>query len=119
VAQARVFRSEEVLWYTPPGHHRAYSKLLVGPDTGSRYIDFRLSLYPPEGYAEGHVHQRAENIYYIIRGHGVVDLDGRRHLVGPNSVVYIPPGVQHAIYNSGTEDLLFVVMASPPEDMPR
>ncbi len=119
MAKARVFCAEELLWSSPPGHHRAYSKLLVGPETGSRYLDFRISLYPPEGYAEEHVHQEAENVYFILRGRAVVDLDGQRHIAGPNTVVFIPPGVRHAVYNTGDEDLLFVVVAAPAQDMPR
>jgi len=34
-------------------------------------------------------------------------------------VVFIPPGVEHGISNTGFEDLIFIVIASPPQDMPR
>lgn len=30
----------------------------------------------------------------------------------------IPPGVRHGIFNTGLEDLVFIVVASPPSDMP-
>ena len=122
MTEARVFRAEEINWYEPPGHFRGYSKLLVGPDSPlarCQELDFRISLYPPEGYVEEHVHQESENIYYIIRGHGALDLDGQRHVVGPNTVAYIPPGVRHSIRNTGNEDLLFIVIATKPGDMPR
>jgi oxalate decarboxylase/phosphoglucose isomerase-like protein (cupin superfamily) len=33
--------------------------------------------------------------------------------------VFIPPGVKHGIYNTGLEDLVFVVVACPADDMPR
>jgi mannose-6-phosphate isomerase-like protein (cupin superfamily) len=33
-------------------------------------------------------------------------------------VVHIPPGVRHGIFNTGVEDLVFIVVASPPYDMP-
>ncbi len=33
-------------------------------------------------------------------------------------VVHIPPGVRHGIFNTGLEDLVFLVVASPPGDMP-
>lgn len=33
-------------------------------------------------------------------------------------VVHIPPGVRHGIFNTGLEDLVFLVVASPPADMP-
>ena len=34
-------------------------------------------------------------------------------------VVHIPAGVRHGIFNTGLEDLIFIVVASPPADMPQ
>jgi mannose-6-phosphate isomerase-like protein (cupin superfamily) len=36
----------------------------------------------------------------------------RRH-----DVVFVPPGVRHAIYNTGLSDLTFIVVTAPPEDV--
>jgi mannose-6-phosphate isomerase-like protein (cupin superfamily) len=117
--QPKVMRMEEAFWELPPGHVQAFSKLLVHPSNAdTRYFDFRISSYQPKGYAEVHVHQVAENLYYILQGRGIVELDGVRHLVEPHMVVHIPPGVRHGIFNTGLEDLVFLVVASPPEDMP-
>ena len=33
-------------------------------------------------------------------------------------MIHIPPGVRHGIFNTGLEDLVFLVVASPPYDMP-
>ncbi len=118
--KAKIMRAEEVFWEQPPGHFHAYSKMLVHPtNSQTRHFDFRLSSYQPKGYAEVHVHEVAENIYYILQGKGIIELDGARHLVEPHMVIHIPPGVRHGIFNTGLEDLLFVVAASPPADMPR
>jgi mannose-6-phosphate isomerase-like protein (cupin superfamily) len=64
------------------------------------------------------VHKVAENIYYILQGKGIVELDGEKRLVEPHMVIHIPPGVRHGIFNTGLEDLVFIVVASPPSDMP-
>jgi mannose-6-phosphate isomerase-like protein (cupin superfamily) len=117
---AKIMRAEETFWEQPPGHFQAFSKMLVHPTNAqTRYFDFRLSSYQPKGYAEVHVHEVAENIYYILQGKGIIELDGERHLVEPHMVIHIPPGVRHGIFNTGLEDLVFVVAASPPADMPR
>lgn len=39
-------------------------------------------------------------------------------LVEPNTVVYMPPGVKHGIWNTGFEDLVMIVLAVPARDMP-
>jgi mannose-6-phosphate isomerase-like protein (cupin superfamily) len=118
--KAKLMRAEEAFWEQPPGHFGAFSKMLVHPSNAdTRYFDFRISSYQPKGYAEVHVHQAAENLYYILQGKGIVELDGARHLVEPHVVVHIPPGVRHGIFNTGLEDLIFIVVASPPGDMPK
>lgn len=117
--KARVFKAQEVDWIEAPEHYSAFSKMLVNGSTGSKYFDFRISSYQPKGYCAAHVHKHAENIYYILKGEGVVELDGQRHLVGPGHVIFIPPKVKHAIINTGFEDLIFIVAASPPQDMPK
>ncbi len=117
--RAKVMRMEEAFWELPPGHVQAYSKLLVHPSNAdTKYLDFRISSYQPKGYAEVHLHEVAENLYYILEGKGIVELDGERHLVEPHMVVHIPPGVRHGIFNTGLEDLVFLVVAVPPYDMP-
>jgi mannose-6-phosphate isomerase-like protein (cupin superfamily) len=118
--KAKVMRAEEAFWEQPPGHFAAFSKMLVHPSNAdTRYFDFRISSYQPKGYAEVHVHEVAENIYYVLQGRGIVELDGKRHLVEPHMVVHIPAGVRHGIFNTGLEDLIFIVAASPPADMPQ
>jgi len=117
--EAKIFQAEEVNWAEPPAHYSAFSKLLINESHGSKYFDFRVSSYQPKGYCDSHTHETAENIYYVLKGKGIVELDGKRHLVSPGTVIFIPPGVEHAMINTGFEDLIFIVAASPPQDMPR
>ncbi len=115
--KTRVFRIEEVVWEEPPEHYDAFSKLLVNPATvGSKHFDFRISSYQPRGYCACHTHKVQEQIYYVLQGKGLMELDGEKCVVDPHTVIHIPPGVEHAISNTGLEDLVFFVITSPPED---
>lgn len=116
----RLFRSEELPWLEPPAHHRGYSKMLVNPELqGSRQFDFRISAYPVEGYVDAHVHDEAEQLYYFLSGTALVELDGEKKVVGPHTVMYVAPGVSHAVANTGFETLTFIVVTSPPEGIVR
>jgi mannose-6-phosphate isomerase-like protein (cupin superfamily) len=108
----------EVLWENPPGHSPgAISKMLVRPETvGSRLVDFRLSTYQPLSYVEPHRHRVQEQIYHVLEGDGLMELDGVRRVVHPGDFVFIPPGVEHAIHNTGRVDLTFFVITVPPDD---
>jgi len=110
----------EVPWHELPGHHGgALSKLLVRPEAengGARLIDHRISMYQPKAHVEMHAHKVQEQVYHVLEGEGLMELDGKRQVVRRHDVIFIPPGVRHAIHNSGLQDLVFLVVTAPPED---
>lgn len=114
------FRNEQdAEWQEPPGHVRAYSRYLVGPDHDSEYFDFRTSRYPTGGYVEPHVHEVAEQIYYFLAGTGRAECGEETRTVGPGDVMFVPAGVRHSLVSTGEQDLRFVVVTSPPSDIAR
>jgi mannose-6-phosphate isomerase-like protein (cupin superfamily) len=122
MAQARsrvVIRNvAEVPWQQFPNHFGgALSKPLVMPQTaGSRHLDYRISLYQPMAYVELHAHKVQEQIYHVLEGEGLMDIDGEKRLLRKHDVIYLPPGTMHAIQNSGLVDLVFLVVTSPVTD---
>lgn len=111
-------RGVEVLWEEPPNHFDAFSKMLVRPENAdTKLFDFRISSYQPKGYVAPHIHNAQEQIYYIISGEALVEIDGARTPVDPYTVIHFPPGVEHALYNTGMTDLTFVVVTTPPDDV--
>jgi mannose-6-phosphate isomerase-like protein (cupin superfamily) len=116
----RVVRIEEVPWIEAPGHHGALSKLLINPDNcATKFYDFRISSYEPKGHVEVHAHERAEHVYYILGGKGVMTLGDRTFVVEPHTAIFIPPGLAHAIDNTGLENLVFIVVNVPADELPR
>lgn len=105
-------------WQQFPGHFGgALSKALVRPETaGSKLIDYRISTYQPMAYVEPHAHQVQEQVYHVLEGEGAMEIEGRRQIVRKHDVIFIPPGVRHAIYNNGLGDLTFIVVTTPAED---
>ncbi len=119
VDRAVIRKGASVLWEEPPGHYDAFSKMLVRPETtATKHLDFRISSYQPKGYVAPHRHRVQEQIYHIQSGEGLMELNGKRHVVGPQDTIFIPPGVEHAIYNTGLTDLIFYVITTPVEDTP-
>lgn len=107
----------EYEWVDLAGHRdAALTKLLVTKEEcGAENIDFFVSSYAPKAFAEEHVHERSEEIFYFISGTGLFVLDGERHIIEPGMVIFVPPRSKHAIFNTGMENLVFVVCSSPPE----
>ena len=116
--QAFIRNIAEVPWLEFPNHFGgALSKPLVMPDTaGSRHIDYRISMYQPKAYVEKHSHRVQEQVYHVIEGEGLMRIAGKDHVVRRHDFIYLPPGVEHAIENTGLVDLVFLVVTSPVSD---
>jgi len=108
----------EVPWQEFPGHFGgALSKALVRPETaGSQLIDYRISTYQPMAHVALHTHKVQEQVYHVLDGEGMMEMDGKRRLVRRHDVIYIPPGVEHGISNTGLTDLTFIVATTPADD---
>lgn len=116
--EAVVHNIAEIPWNQFPGHFgSALSKPLVRPETaGSALIDYRISTYQPMGYVALHTHKVQEQVYHVLDGEGVMEMDGQRRVVRKHDVIFIPPGVAHGITNSGLSDLTFIVVTTPVND---
>lgn len=108
----------EVPWRQFPDHFGgALSKPLVMPETaGSRQIDYRISMYQPMAYVARHKHKVQEQIYHVLEGEGLMEIGDRKQVVRRHDVIFVPPGVEHAISNTGLVDLVFLVVTSPVAD---
>lgn len=106
-------------WVEPPGHVRGYSRYLVGPHSGSKYFDFRTSSYPSGGRVDPHVHEVAEQVYYFTSGTGQARCGQETRTVAAGDVMFVPAGVVHSLTCTSDDDLTFVVVTTPPDDIPR
>jgi len=108
----------EVPWQQFPGHFGgALSKPLVRPETAaSKLMDYRISCYQPMAHVALHTHKVQEQVYHVLEGEGLMEMDGKRVVVRKHDVIFIPPGVEHGIVNTGLTDLTFIVVTAPIDD---
>lgn len=105
-------------WQQFPGHFgSALSKALVHPETtGAKQLDYRISTYQPMAHVERHVHRLQEQVYHILEGEGLMEIDGEKRVVRRNDIIFITPGTWHSIANTGLGDLTFIVVTTPVRD---
>jgi len=108
----------EVPWKEFPNHFGgALSKPLVMPENaGTRHIDYRISMYQPMAYVQKHAHKIQEQVYHVLEGEGLMEIDNETRIVRKHDVIFLPPGIEHSITNSGITDLVLLVVTSPPTD---
>ena len=80
-------------------------RMPIGRHNGSPTALF-WAKFMPGAVHKKHRHENCEEIYYVIRGHGLVGAGTDRAEVRGGHVHYIPKGVEHFMYNlSKTEPL--------------
>ena len=60
-----------------------------------------------------HYHVKTEEIYYILQGKGLMEIDGEKQNVKAFDGIAIPPRARHKIINTGDEDLIFLCCCVP------
>ena len=82
-----------------------------------KIINHRLSLDSIATTTLG-VEKTAEGLQAIewFRKGRLMEIAGKNHVVRKHDFIFLPPGVEHAISNSGLVDLVFLVITSPVTD---
>ena len=75
-----------------------------------------LELASDRRHVARHSHKVQEQVYHVLEGEGLMEIAGKNHLVRKHDFIFLPPGVEHAISNSGLVDLVFLVITSPVTD---
>lgn len=65
-----------------------------------------------------HVHTGKSEYWVVVAGRGLASIGGRDIPVAEGDVVATPPGVPHALHNTGSEPLVFLNMVRPTGDAP-
>lgn len=87
---------------------------LLTADLGCKNICMGVSIFPPRAHAPGHIHETEEEGVYILEGHGRMHVGDCVEEIRPGTGVYIPPGVEHSVENTGNEPIKLVFAFSPP-----
>ena len=80
-------------------------------------IGFRKRVLHPGAAIGYHLHDGSEpglgdEVYYVVSGHGELNLDGKKQEVGPGTAILTRLGSSHGLRQMGTEDLV-ILMAWP------
>lgn len=97
-------------WADPVIHRKSPIrwKLLVGSErTPSKALTVGTCEIPPGASLLLHHHAPGE-VYYVLEGEGVSEIDDVVTAVGPGTALYIPPDARHRTRNTGPGPLRFV-----------
>ena len=91
-------------------HGGGIAHMLLTPRHLRTMMFLAHAVVPPGRRLEGHV-DPMEEIYIIISGQGLMQVDDDTCPVGPGDAIHIPIGSFHQLTNTGDQDLVIHVVA--------
>ena len=67
----------------------------------------------PDQATERHYHRTTEEIYFVVKGSGEMEVDGETQRIRPGDAVLIPAGAWHQLVNDGTSELRILCCCVP------
>ena len=79
------------------------------------YLGYSLAhaTLPPKKTSLPHRFKTASEVYYILKGEGVIHIDDETESVSPGDTIYIPPKAVQYIENIGESELEFLCIVYP------
>lgn len=71
---------------------------------------FAETVVDPGGACRSELHDREEQIYFVLEGKAKLAYDEKNYAMRPNDFVYLPPGLKHSIANDSREPLKLLIM---------
>jgi quercetin dioxygenase-like cupin family protein len=117
--RGEIIRVAQLPSYTPPGHSGTTNVRLVDGRFNGRF-ELVLGKLEPGGVADRHSHAREAQVVYVRAGQARITLGvDPPQLCGPETVIRIPPGVDHEVVSLGPETLELIIVYSPPLNQTR
>jgi quercetin dioxygenase-like cupin family protein len=85
----------------------------VSPEDSDGLLAFFHLVAPPMSGPPRHVHSREDELFYVLEGELVFELDGARHTVRAGDTVYLRRGVVHTYQNFTTSDVRLLIATTP------
>ena len=119
MSRGKVVKVHKVMPFSPPGSEDTYvSRMLIDVfNSGSEKMQLNHGTLKGGRATPGGVHEGHDEIYIVLSGAAVLNLDDVDYEIEKGSVVFIPGGVLHSLKNkSETEDFeIITVWAGQPD----
>jgi mannose-6-phosphate isomerase-like protein (cupin superfamily) len=87
---------------------------LVNAELGTDNVDVHINVLRPKGpNGREHRHSRADNVYIVKSGEGLLTVEGEPHRIVADDVVFLPAGVHHSLSNVSDRELVIYEIYAP------
>lgn len=90
------------------------SKVLISPEAGAKHVTFNYIRYAANAEFPQHIHDRSEDVFFVLEGTGWFKEGEKLTPIGPGDVVFIPAGERHGTV-AGPQGMVVVSCQGPPD----
>lgn len=83
-------------------------------NTSIKSMSFAEATVYPGDSSEYHIHKKADEIYFILAGKGIMEIERKKATVKKGDSIFIPAKNKHRIKNIGKAPLKILCSSSPP-----
>ncbi|GAA3984335.1 cupin domain-containing protein [Mucilaginibacter dorajii] len=76
-------------------------------------LSVKQELMPPDTAEQLHYHEKATQLFFILKGRATFSIDGETSVLKPEQGIEILPGQKHFISNNDRSDLEFILYSYP------
>ena len=84
-------------------------QVLISAEDDAPNFAMRIFQIKPNGYTPYHTHPWEHEVF-ILKGEGIVIVEGKKTKFKYGDAIFIPPDVMHQFKNTLNEDLLFLCL---------
>lgn len=103
-------------WWTG-GEHNRFLTSFISPALQEEIKGFSIGMVivPPHTKSGVHVHEKTNEIWYILAGTGKIQVGDDVRDVYPGLLVYGPPGISHQVINDSIDSVLKALLILNPD----
>ena len=90
-------------------------KIFDTENSGLKNVEIAMCIFSPGEVASFHYHKNLEEIYFILEGEGLIELDDKWYPVKVEDCIAIPRGLRHRIKNGSDSRILKFLSINSPE----
>jgi uncharacterized cupin superfamily protein len=109
-AAVNVGRMDQIIEHElPMGPNVIQGKVFVGQALGVTGSELSFqTLVPGQDSGFLHTHKTHEELYFILKGEGLYQVDGEQFVVSEGTVIRVSPEGKRALKNTGTTDMVML-----------
>jgi mannose-6-phosphate isomerase-like protein (cupin superfamily) len=76
-------------------------------------LSVKQELMPPDTAETVHLHRSATQVFFILKGRALINIDGVNNTLKPEQGISVEPGQEHCVSNNQSVDLEFIIYSFP------